>query len=474
MPSRAASIPAPAAPTLPGHDASTHPDPDRCHVQVDGRPLRRTRRRRETPQAPPVQDPTISVDDRLHRRRSLPINVSFWDARPSTALHLHHHHEHNQDHHRHHHPNLGEGIHGHGPRHEITAAHRAAALRQLEGASRCRHRPSRSTGTRTDPVAHPVVVRTYSGTPPFEHRHRVPPIQEEPDMVRPELPAVGAFSFDDILKNVEPDVAGALDAIAGICASCKYSPSNHYDAHMPPHAHMDATSGIVIPPGSLMENPYGTAETVPFGYSSLDGMMSSAGPIAGGGGGGASSFHAGDAYHPTARYGSIDLTESAYHTVSQPGSAPPEIPSMALIDGSTSRRRRSRTPSAPISNVAAVTTPTAHGGPADFTGAPAPQVLTEVRHAVSVLEESEPRMVPSSTRRSSVRRSFDQTTIDSRASSMLEQFVSWFPWSTEPDHRTGLADYYRRGSADLTAATSSSQTAESRLRGLLATSEGTA
>jgi hypothetical protein len=48
------------------------------------------------------------------------------------------------------------------------------------------------------------------------------------------LPAVDDFSFSGILRAVDPEIRGAIDAIAEICARSRLSLADEYDAHLPP------------------------------------------------------------------------------------------------------------------------------------------------------------------------------------------------------------------------------------------------
>ena len=356
-------------------------------------------------------------------------------------------------------------------RHEIAAAHRAAALRQLNApSSRARHRQSKSTGARSDITDTPVVVRTYSGTPPLEHHrhrhhqrhHNHPPIEEEADMARPEMPPVEAFSFDDIMKNVESDVVGALDAIAGICANYAYSPSDHYDAHLPPQAHLGDSDGDDAPPsswpaqaGRLGSPPprgrmHAVANAVPITYHSLDAaaMSSPSTNAAPPNPAGRASCH--DHHHNRhpprqgADSGSVGLSESEFHTVSHVGSSPREAPSpMSLVDGSATRRRSHAPSMSSVSSAMHSST---------LTSSPAPEVVTEVRRASR--PSIDHHVAPSS-------RVYHS---HARSQSMFENFVSWFPWASENDRRDFEGGVHGGGAADSAIV----HDAENRLRGLLA------
>lgn len=126
---------------------------------------------------------------------------------------------------------------------EATVAHRISALRQLNGATRSRHRYAKSTGARNSTYNQPVIVRTYSGTPrpPSQQRdlitvkkaNRMSAVVAENMELK--LPPVEAFSFKGIMDEIKHGVAEDLERIAEICARSKYSLSNQYEVHMPPH-----------------------------------------------------------------------------------------------------------------------------------------------------------------------------------------------------------------------------------------------
>ena len=55
------------------------------------------------------------------------------------------------------------------------------------------------------------------------------------------LPPVEAFSFKGIMEEIRHGVAEDLERIAEICARSKYSLSNQYEVHMPPHGRGEPT-----------------------------------------------------------------------------------------------------------------------------------------------------------------------------------------------------------------------------------------
>ncbi|KAI9847909.1 MAG: hypothetical protein M1837_001426 [Sclerophora amabilis] len=115
---------------------------------------------------------------------------------------------------------------------EIRAANRATARRRLNGTSRGRNRGSKSTRAGNTTSNQPVVVRTYPKSMRAESGPRESAIREENEMSRIELPPVEAFGFEGILRAIEPEISGTLDAIAAICAKSRYSLSNQYEVHM--------------------------------------------------------------------------------------------------------------------------------------------------------------------------------------------------------------------------------------------------
>ncbi|KAI9744174.1 MAG: hypothetical protein M1818_002326 [Claussenomyces sp. TS43310] len=134
-----------------------------------------------------------------------------------------------------------------------TIAHRIAALRQLNSATSDSHRYAKSTGTRSSTYNQPVIVRTYSGTRPHSRHREVPPKKAIQNMGKAELPPLEAFTFKGIMDSIQCSVADDLDRIAEICARSRYSLSNQYEVHMPPHGEGDPfllqTAGHTLPTG---------------------------------------------------------------------------------------------------------------------------------------------------------------------------------------------------------------------------------
>ena len=140
---------------------------------------------------------------------------------------------------------------------EALAAHRLSALRQLNGGRVRGHRYAKSTGARNSTFNQPVIVRTYSGANRPRSQRREPLGTRQENIMskskakaNAKLPPVEAFTFKGIMEEIKHDVSEDLERIAEICARSKYSLSNQYEVHMPPHGHSDpklqagmATSG---------------------------------------------------------------------------------------------------------------------------------------------------------------------------------------------------------------------------------------
>ena len=139
---------------------------------------------------------------------------------------------------------------------EATVANRISALRQLNGATRSGHRYAKSTGARNSTFSQPVIVRTYSGAarPRSEQRDIVTVkkntgvTSKSKSKMDAKLPPVEAFSFKGIMEEIKHGVSEDLERIAEICARSKYSLSNQYEVHMPPHGRGEMTLQTVIPP----------------------------------------------------------------------------------------------------------------------------------------------------------------------------------------------------------------------------------
>ncbi|KAI9670841.1 MAG: hypothetical protein M1829_004730 [Trizodia sp. TS-e1964] len=139
-------------------------------------------------------------------------------------------------------------------RESSSALHQETPTQQQAQRSRSGHRHTRSAGAKSSTFSHPVLVRTYATVPArFLPRRRVAAIQEEDEsMEEVNLPALEEFSFDNILRAIEPDIASTLDAIAQICATHNYSLADQYDAHIAPQQEFDTSD---LPPDPLPTSP---------------------------------------------------------------------------------------------------------------------------------------------------------------------------------------------------------------------------
>ncbi|KAI9832097.1 MAG: hypothetical protein M1826_002426 [Phylliscum demangeonii] len=354
---------------------------------------------------------------------------------------------------------------------DSVATHRAAALRAL-------NRPpppspsspsSRPPASRPAPAAisHPVLVRTYSGAAASEQQQQQQQ-QKKAAVMRcdarvvarkPPLPAVDAFRFEDILKAVEPEIGGALDAIAGICATSRYSLANHYEVHRPPH-------GPTRVPPAANEHPDVLACAPVHSAAAAAGAAASPPPDA------------------------VDLGGPRPAASRRPTPSP-----MALIQQQSSHghapahAHASAVPAAPT-----------------LTAVPAPEVLTESPGLVLPHADADHRRHPGSGTASPARRKSSvpppapapaddmffppppSTTPATRSaaahrrrSSVLSHLAAWLSWSSAAaadDMRDATAAAAAAGSRPLSydagrvvgedAAGAGRRTAESRLRGLLA------
>lgn len=182
----------------------------------------------EHPTLPPPKHAQSVTDS--HRRHSLPLHFlppGLWSANTSSASLV----------------ESEEAARGEHILDEATVAHRISALRQLNGATRSRHRYAKSTGARSSTFSQPVIVRTYSGAArPRSQQRDVITVKKEKGLsamangkMELKLPPVEAFSFKGIMDEIRHGVAEDLERIAEICARSKYSLSNQYEVHMPPH-----------------------------------------------------------------------------------------------------------------------------------------------------------------------------------------------------------------------------------------------
>ena len=105
----------------------------------------------------------------------------------------------------------------------------------------------RSRGQTASPYRNqPVLVREYSGNTPNMKRSpfaRTGQLRSQSSQeVSNNPPPTSAFSFEDILAAIQPEVQSSIDAIAEACGRNKLSLANEYDSHLPPHGALDLSS----------------------------------------------------------------------------------------------------------------------------------------------------------------------------------------------------------------------------------------
>ncbi|TVY45341.1 hypothetical protein LOCC1_G004878 [Lachnellula occidentalis] len=220
-----------------------------AHVNVNANAQAQTQALPAFPHPTLPPKPPYSVSERASRRASLPLNFlppGLWSSNTSSASLV---------------VESEEAARGEHILDEATVAHRISALRQLNGATRSGHRYAKSTGARNSTFSQPVIVRTYSGTarPRSEQRDIVKAKKENghasvaPAKMDLKMPPVEAFSFKGIMDEIRHGVAEDLERIAEICARSKYSLSNQYEVHMPPHGRGEpflSTTSLVPGPSS--------------------------------------------------------------------------------------------------------------------------------------------------------------------------------------------------------------------------------
>ena len=117
---------------------------------------------------------------------------------------------------------------------EASRAHRATALRRLNGTAAKSIRPSPAANSK------PVLVRSHSIDMPSS-KAALPGVSERMqdrsvEKAHYELPPLEAFSFQEILQSISSDIRVPIERIAEICGKSKMSLANEYSSHMPPHA----------------------------------------------------------------------------------------------------------------------------------------------------------------------------------------------------------------------------------------------
>jgi hypothetical protein len=348
--------------------------------------------------------------------------------------------------------------------------HRTTDLRLMTGRDlpRQSRRPPSSIGSRAS--VQPVIVRAYSqaARARSESRHRLPIIFDEGRMDRAGLPPLEAFNFQAIMRSIEPEVAGTLDAIADICANNRYSLANQYEVHMPPGGHhttfrasdhplnpvSEATSegGSASPTNSKKSANHQSSPVAPPEPDSaaLDKLLSSS--LAGG-----RSSHTGqsptsDTLRTHMRGLLISRKESTSEPVDRSNRHSPRSlsASMAFLSSSSkafqARQGNISIMESPLGLMSGIgsqggrdsntgLTATKNSSLPDLSSHVAPQVITETQTGVKsgqLLSSGEIMSQPSGAAKavSLVR---DR---HSRRTSLLEGITSWIPWSSRTQPST--------------------------------------
>ncbi|KAL9120352.1 MAG: hypothetical protein Q9187_003088, partial [Circinaria calcarea] len=132
----------------------------------------------------------------------------------------------------------------HRPQHNAAnSSHRTTPPRRLNGLV-SRSLPTGATpGGSSASATQPVLVRSYDSKMKFARPSRPKETESSLDEIsqdiKHELPPLSAFSFQEILAAIDPEVRGSIDQIAEICGRSRLSLANEYDSHMPPHGGLD-------------------------------------------------------------------------------------------------------------------------------------------------------------------------------------------------------------------------------------------
>jgi hypothetical protein len=143
----------------------------------------------------------------------------------------------------------------------VTGDHNADQPAQLTGSTHniatpqlpFRHQSTKSTSPDTSITSQPVLVRTYTRVERSRPSSAANPSVRGLSQSMPQtanLPSVDAFSFDGILRAIEPDINEAIDGIAEIYARSRLSLADEYGSHLPPQGEIMAPrmrhSGLAI------------------------------------------------------------------------------------------------------------------------------------------------------------------------------------------------------------------------------------
>ncbi|PWW72771.1 hypothetical protein C7212DRAFT_223356 [Tuber magnatum] len=92
--------------------------------------------------------------------------------------------------------------------------------------------------TRSAVVDQPVIVKSYNPGPASSSI--ASPVREEDDLEKLVLPSIDSFSFDGILKSIEPEVTSALNAVSRLCTEYQSSLQTEVDGLVEAQSHIDA------------------------------------------------------------------------------------------------------------------------------------------------------------------------------------------------------------------------------------------
>ena len=129
------------------------------------------------------------------------------------------------------------------PNSATHSSHRTTALTRLNGLVSKSSRTDATTGGSSTNSVQPVLVKTYDSKMKFAKSKRAKDtgssLDEISEDVKYELPPLSAFSFQEILAAIDPEIRGSIDQIAEICGRSRLSLANEYDSHRPPHGGLD-------------------------------------------------------------------------------------------------------------------------------------------------------------------------------------------------------------------------------------------
>lgn len=115
-----------------------------------------------------------------------------------------------------------------------------SSVRQADTYTSTTTRNAKSASSQNSIYSAPIVVRTYPSPSPSRRSPSQPRINKALFKMSKDFPPVEAFSFQGIMDSIHGSVADDLDRIAEICARSRYSLSNQYEVHMPPHGQGEA------------------------------------------------------------------------------------------------------------------------------------------------------------------------------------------------------------------------------------------